>query len=156
METINSRYIMLWVGGVGLAERWLYMLLQVISQRWIAKLRRKDSKERASERGYLGLVCINSIARSRLCTWSQQAAMEEVGQELGPVHSGWGSERSSKSTSSKARPLFTPYFHQTCLPPTKTMNHPPPTQPPSLKRFSVVWVIGWSALWLRSEGPRGV
>lgn len=32
METINSRYIMFWVGGGGLAEHWLDMLLQVIQQ----------------------------------------------------------------------------------------------------------------------------
>lgn len=47
METINSRYIIFWVGGVGLAEHWLDMLLQVISQEMKSELRREDSKERA-------------------------------------------------------------------------------------------------------------
>lgn len=57
--------------------------------------------------------------------------MEEVGQKLNTVHLVVaGSERSSKSPSSKARPLFTLYFHQTCLPLTKTMNHPKPPPPP--------------------------
>lgn len=41
-----------------------------------------------------------------------------------------GSESSSKSPSSKARPLFTLFFHQTCLPLTKAMNHLHPLCPP--------------------------
>lgn len=67
---------------------------------------------------------------------------KRVGKELCPAHSGWGSTRSTKSPSSKARPLFTLYFHQTCLPLTKAMNHPPPTHtpthPPTQPLFSCV------------------
>lgn len=44
METINSRYIMFRVGGVGLAEHWLDMVLQVISPRWIENWEEKIAR----------------------------------------------------------------------------------------------------------------
>jgi len=59
--------------------------------------------------------------------------MKKVGPELGHVHPrvGWGGLKGPVNHLQRPDLLFTVYSHRTCLPLTKSMNHPPHTHPPT-------------------------
>lgn len=139
METIN-RYIMFRDGDVQLAEHWLDMFLQVILQKQILNWQEERNLLDQSK-DYFGLVCITKLVHRPLDLHLKPVnGKKKVQQEPRPLQSEWGSERATKLLSSKPGPLFTHYFHQTCLPLTKTMNHPLTTLPPPFYNFQL---CGW-------------